>query len=44
MKAKYKTIDLRTIKGIKQAELLKSKGWKVGSVGFDTIQLYKVNK
>ena len=41
MAYKYKTIDLRTVKGIKQAERLKSLGWKIISVGFNTIMLEK---
>ena len=40
-KLKYKTIDTRTVKGLRQAERLKAKGWKVASVGFHTIMLYK---
>jgi len=40
-KTKYKTVDLRTTKGFKQAERLKASGWTVGSVGFHTVQLHK---
>lgn len=40
-RVKYKTIDLRTEKGFKQAERLKARGWVIGSVGFHTVQLYK---
>jgi len=42
MKLQYRTVDLRTLKGIKLAERLKANGWKIGSVGFYTLQLYKV--
>jgi len=38
---KYKTVDLRTPKGIKHAEQLKSQGWVIGAIGFHTIQFYK---
>jgi hypothetical protein len=38
---KYKTIDTRTVEGLKQAERLHEEGWTVGSVGFWTIQFYK---
>ena len=38
---KYRTIDVRTIAGIKKAEMLKAHGWKISSVGLDTIQFYK---
>ena len=41
MKIKYKTIDISTQKGLHQAVILRSKGWKIGSTGFITIQLYK---
>jgi len=41
MKIKYKTINTRTLKGLKQAENLKKSGWKIGSIGFYTIQFYK---
>lgn len=44
MKAKYITVDLRTIRGFRKAENLKSKGWKITSVGFSTIQLMRSNK
>lgn len=44
MKAKYTTIDLRTKKGFRKAEDLKSKGWKIVSVGFSTIQMIKTRK
>lgn len=41
-KVKYsELIDLRTEKGIKKAEELKKKGWKIASHGIDTIQFYK---
>jgi len=41
MKLKYQTVDTRTLDGIKKAEKLKANGWKIGSVGFTTIQFYK---
>ena len=34
----YKTVDLRTEKGIKEAERLKEQGWKIVQMGFDTMQ------
>jgi len=40
-KIKYKTVDTRTLKGVKQAERLKANGWTVGSIGFSTIEFYK---
>lgn len=40
-KITYKTVDTRTVKGLKIAERLQSQGWKVGYVGFYTIQFYK---
>lgn len=36
---KFKTIDLRSIDGIQQAERLKRLGWNIISVGFTTIIL-----
>ena len=41
MAYKYKTINLRLIKGIKQAEKLQSLGWKIISVGFTTVTMEK---
>jgi len=41
MKVKHKTIDVSTIKGLKEAEKLKNKGWKIGSVGLFTVQLWR---
>jgi hypothetical protein len=38
---KYKTVDTRTLKGLKQAERLKANGWTIGSVGLWTIEFYK---
>ena len=38
---KYKTINLRLIKGIKQAEKLQSLGLKIISVGFTTVTMEK---
>jgi hypothetical protein len=40
----YKTVDLRTEKGIKEAEELKEQGWTLGSHGLDTIQFYRDRK
>lgn len=37
----YKTIDIRTLEGLKRAEWYKAHGWKVNSCGIDTIQFYK---
>jgi len=41
MKIKYRTVDLRTIKGFEEAEKLQSQGWEIYSVGLYTIFLYK---
>jgi hypothetical protein len=41
MNIKYKTVDTRTEKGLKQVERLKANGWKVGSIGKTVIELYK---
>ena len=41
MKTKYLTIDLRTMKGIEDAEMLLEEGWTIGSIGFYTIQFWK---
>ncbi len=38
---KYKTIDVSTLKGLKQAERLHANGWKQVSVGLFTIQFCK---
>ncbi len=37
----YKTIDIRTLEGLKRAEWYKAHGWIIGSVGLNTIQFYK---
>lgn len=37
MKRKYRTIDTRTMKGLKEAERLKRNGWRIISAGFWTI-------
>jgi len=34
---KYKSINTRTLTGLKKAERLKKQGWKIVSVGFETI-------
>lgn len=41
MRIEYKTVNIRTLKGLRKAERLKEKGWKIGSVGFETIQFYR---
>jgi len=41
MKIQYKTINIGTLQGVKQAEKLKNKGWKIRNIGFNTIQFYK---
>ena len=38
---KYKTIDTRTIKGIKQAERLQANDWKIIRSGLFSIQFEK---
>jgi len=38
-KLQYKTVDLRSPKGFRQAEGLKARGWKVDSVGFHTVRM-----
>ena len=37
----YKTIDIRTLEGLKRAEWYEAHGWIIGSVGLNTIQFYK---
>lgn len=37
MKYEYQRIDLRSIEGIKKAERLREKGWKMLEVGIDCI-------
>ena len=37
----YKTVDTRTLKGVREAERLKRQGWTQGSVGFHTIEYYR---
>jgi len=37
----YRTVDLRSERGIQEAESLKAEGWKQGSVGTHTIQFYR---
>lgn len=45
MKYQYKTVTIRSLKGLKRAEWYKSHGWKIISVGFETIQFEKpINK
>jgi hypothetical protein len=41
MKIKYKTLDLRFEENFDKAERLQARGWKIGSAGLYTIQLYK---
>lgn len=38
---KYKTVDTRTLKGLRRAERLKQLGWKILGSGFWTIDFYK---
>lgn len=44
MKLKYKKIDIRTISGIIEAEILKGEGWTLYSIGFYTLHFYKEEK
>lgn len=37
MKTEYKSIDTRTLKGLKEAERMKANGWTIASVGVYTI-------
>jgi len=41
---KYITVDLRNIRGIKRAEWLQARGWKVFAVGFATVTMQKMTK
>lgn len=41
MRLQFKTISIRTEEDLKRAERLKSQGWQVGNVGFNTIQFYR---
>ena len=41
MAIKYRTVDTRTLKGLKRAEWYKVHGWIIRSVGLNTIQFYK---
>jgi len=38
---RYKTVDTRTLKGLKHAERLHQQGWKMISVGLFRIQFFK---
>ena len=38
MRYEYRRVDLRTIKGIEEAERLKEKGWKIVSHSLDVIE------
>jgi len=38
---KYKTVDTKTLRGLKRAEWYKSHGWKIIAVGFWTITFEK---
>jgi len=44
MKINYRTIDTSTLRGLVLAERLQDRGWKIGSVGFSTVQLYLEKK
>lgn len=37
----YKTISLRTLSGVKQAERMKANGWEIVSIGFETIMFQR---
>jgi hypothetical protein len=41
MKIKYKTVEIRTLKGLKQAERLQRLGWTIGRTGLFSIQFYR---
>lgn len=41
MKFKYKTVDTRTIKGLKYAEWLKAHGWHIIAIGYLTLTFEK---
>lgn len=40
-KVKYQTVDTQTLEGLIKAEKLFNNGWKIGSVGFTTIQFWQ---
>jgi hypothetical protein len=44
MKTDYKTVDIRTPAGLKKAEKLQEKGWKIATAGLYLIQFYKRKK
>lgn len=44
MSTVYRTVDTRTLKGLKEAERLKANGWTIGSVGLYTIEFYRKSK
>jgi hypothetical protein len=37
----YRLVSTRTAEGIEQAERYQAEGWRILSVGFDTLQLEK---
>lgn len=41
MRFKYRHVDIRSLKGMRLAERLQRNGWKIISVGFDTILFEK---
>jgi hypothetical protein len=41
---RYRTVDLRSERGFTESESLQKRGWKIGSVGFNTIQFFKRDK
>lgn len=41
MKYEYRMVVTSTAQGIRTAEQLKEQGWKVGVVGFYTIEFYR---
>lgn len=40
----YRTIDVTTLKGLRQAERLHINGWKISRNGLFTIQFYRIKK
>lgn len=42
-KRTYQFVDISTAQGLKKAEQLKKRGWKVECVGFNSIEFSKQN-
>jgi len=40
----YKTIDTRSLRGLRLAEAMKRNGWTIGSCGWTTIQFYRAKR